>query len=67
MKKYLSIIVLLVLGIAIFNILDALDLYFPDLSQQSLIARFSPVHFNTPGNDFGGGFFWFSTKSLPEA
>lgn len=34
------------------------------IKNQALANRFSTVHFNVGGNDFGGGFFWTDTKVL---
>ena len=39
-------------------------LNFSDMQVQSLADRFSPIHFNTPGNDFVGWIFRLTTKSL---
>lgn len=34
------------------------------LKDQTLANKFSTVHFNVWGNDFGGGFFWTEAKAL---
>ncbi len=37
---------------------------FVDIQVQTLIDRYTSVHFNTPGNDFQWGVFWLPTISL---
>lgn len=34
------------------------------IKDQTLANKFSTVHFNVWGNDFGGGFFWTEAKAL---
>ncbi|MBF0981087.1 hypothetical protein HXK74_00450 [Candidatus Gracilibacteria bacterium] len=34
------------------------------IKDQTLANKFSTVHFNVGGNDFGGGFFWTEAKAL---
>lgn len=34
------------------------------IKDQTLVNKFSTVHFNVWGNDFGGGFFWTEAKAL---
>ncbi len=57
-------VLLIIFWILVYNIINGVSLYFPNLNQKALISRFSPIHFTSPGNDFAGWLFWLATKSL---
>jgi len=65
--QYLTILLILI-WIIIFNILNWNIfswgiLKFSWLTQQSLMSKFSEIHFNSPWNDFGWWIFWLWTTS----
>lgn len=65
MQKKLIITLTIILW-SLYAISNAFSvtLNFPDLKLQSLQDKFSPVHFMTPGNDFGGSIFRLASKSV---
>lgn len=47
-----------------FGYLFSFDITFSSIDNQSLAQKFSSVHFAAPGNNFVGGIFRLTTKSL---
>jgi hypothetical protein len=62
-KVFGTIFTLLCIGVTI-TIGSAFVLNFSDIQSQALADKFSPIHFAAPGNNFIGGVFWITTKSL---
>ncbi len=65
MHKKLIITISVILGAlyALGNVFS-INLFFPNLNNQSLQDKFSLVHFMAPGNNFGWSIFRLATKSV---
>ena len=65
MHKKLIITLSVIVGAlyALGNVFS-INLFFPNLNNQSLQDKFSLVHFMAPGNNFVGSIFRLATKSV---